>query len=130
MFFPIDGVDSSEAKTERSRVFRNSIAARLVCRTWSPFRPNEKTPPATDRRRLAQSGAVFGRSEDFRMDSQLRQKNTEGDTADVARGRLGSRGSFFVTAPQVDSGGAKTEPTLPKGAASPNYLVALGLRST
>ena len=37
---------------------------------------------------------------------------------------------FFLTAPQVDSGGAKTEPTLPKVATSPNYLVAPGLRSS
>ena len=37
---------------------------------------------------------------------------------------------FFPTAPQVDSGVAKTEPTQPKVATSPNYLVAPGLRSS
>ena len=61
--FSPNPMGSTPAKQKRSRLFPNSIAPHPFCRDWSPFRQNGKTPPITDRRRLAQGGAAIGSSE-------------------------------------------------------------------
>ena len=109
-------MESTPAKLKRSRVFRNSIAARLVCRARSPFRQHEKTPPATDRRSLARSGAALGSSEVLRMGGEPGRRNSLGDTA-VWPTSFAKIGCLSVR--QVDSGGAKTEPTPPKSQRRP-----------
>ena len=85
-----DSTGSTPAEQKRSRLFRDNIIAQLFRRAWFLSRLNEKTPPGKDRGGLAQSDAAFRSSEIFRFGSQLRQKKSRGDTADVARGRLGS----------------------------------------
>ena len=81
---------STPAKQKRSRLFRNSIVAQLLCCAWSPFRLSEKTRLGTDRRSLARHGAALRSSEALCRCAQLRRINNQSDAAKVARGRIGS----------------------------------------
>ena len=78
---------STPGKQKRTRLSRNSIVGQLVCRAWSSFCLNEKTPPGTHRRRPPNTGSAFGSPAVFPLRSRLPRKNNEDDTANAARGR-------------------------------------------
>ena len=122
---------STSANKKRTRHSRNSIVAQLFLRAWFLFCLNEKTPPSTDRRRLAETAAAF-RSSEARKFSALALNsggNTTKATLPTRRAADSLRHDRFLLR---STGRLRRGENRADSAEAPsprNYFPALGLRS-
>ena len=81
---------STPAEQQRSRLFRNSAVAQLLCRAWSPFGLNGKSAAENRAEKTRPTRHCVRKFGSFpRGQSTLAVKN-QGDAANVAPGRIGS----------------------------------------